>query len=75
MVLAQEVQRQIDDVERVHDDELAKWKWRLGGFALVMLRRQAPELKRLALRFPRQLSWLPRFLDKIGVDDPPNPSV
>lgn len=73
LVLAEEVQKQINDLERVHDDEMAKWKWRLGGFAVVMLRRQAPHLKRLAARFPTQLSWLDRFLEKIGPDIPPDP--
>ncbi|MBS0125149.1 hypothetical protein [Thetidibacter halocola] len=60
--------REIDAMDAVHDQELAKWKWRLGGFAVVFLRRQGPALRRLALRFPSSLGWLENVLDYIGAD-------
>jgi len=56
----------LDRMDRVHDDEMAKWSWRLGGFAFVLLSRQSPHLRRLAERFPKQLGWLTRVLDWMG---------
>lgn len=62
------VRQLLDEVEGVHDSEKAKWLWRGGGWAFVMMRRRSPQIRRLARRYPGRLGWLARVMDYLGGD-------
>lgn len=73
LVSGRVVREQVAEMETVHDSEMAKWKWRLGGFSVVFLKRNQAPLRRLAERYPMLLAWLPGVLDwAFGSQDPEN---
>ncbi len=63
LVSGRAVRDVVADMDGVHDTEVAKWKWRVGGFAVVFLKRRQEALRVLAQNYPKQLGWVPAVLD------------
>lgn len=58
-------------MRRTGETELPRLTYWMGGFALDLLARGGPALRRLAARFPSRLGFIVKVLNYLGLHDPP----